>query len=62
MIEDLIRAKAKDRLKELEESPEEKGQRLKYSSFYRLVIGGYRAIYESDREEGGGHNLVHRTR
>ena len=48
-----LRAEVKGRLKELKESPEEKGQRLKYSSFCRLVIGDYRAIYESDREEGG---------
>jgi len=47
-----LRAKVKDRLKELKESPEEKGQRLRYSPFYRLRIGDYRAIYEVDREGG----------
>jgi len=47
-----LRAKIKDRLRELEESPEEKGQRLKHSPFYRLRIGDYRAIYEIHEEEG----------
>ena len=47
-----LRAKIKDRLRELEESPEEKGQRLKHSAFYRLRIGDCRAIYEIHGEEG----------
>jgi len=47
-----LKKKIKDRLRELEESPEEKGQRLKYSHFYRLRIGDYRVIYEINREEG----------
>lgn len=46
-----LREKIKGRLLELEEAPEEKGQRLKYSSFYRLRIGDYRAIYEIHPEE-----------
>ena len=47
-----LREKIKGRLRELEESPEEKGQSLKHSPFYRLRIGDYRAIYEINREEG----------
>ena len=46
-----LRVMIKKRLRELEESPEEKGQRLRYSSFYRLRIGDYRAIYEINQEE-----------
>jgi len=41
-----LREKIKGCLRELEKAPEEKGQRLKHSSFYRLRIGDYRAIYE----------------
>jgi len=47
-----LREKIKNNLRELEESPEQKGQRLKYSPFYRLRIGDYRAIYEIHKEEG----------
>jgi len=42
----------KNSLKELEESPEKKGQRLRYSSFYKLRTGDYRAIYKIIKEEG----------
>lgn len=41
----------KDSLRGLEESPREKGERLKHSSFWRLKIGDHRAIYEVDEEE-----------
>ena len=44
----------KDRLKrslqELKDRPEEKGERLKHSLFWRLRIGDYRVIYEIDKE------------
>lgn len=43
-----LKKRIKDRLSELENSPEKKGQRLKYSPFWRLRIGDYRAIYEID--------------
>jgi len=46
-----LRIMIKNRLRDLEESPEEKGQRLRHSSFYRLRIGDYRAIYEINQEE-----------
>lgn len=41
----------KQRLGELGDKPEEKGIRLKHSSFWRLRIGDYRAIYMIDEEE-----------
>jgi mRNA interferase RelE/StbE len=44
-----LRETIKKALNELEESPEEKGERLKPSDFWRLRIGDYRAIYEIDR-------------
>ena len=46
-----LRIMIKNRLRELEESPEEKGQRLRHSLFYRLRTGDYRAIYEINQEE-----------
>ena len=42
----------KERLKELEEEPEEKGERLRHSPFYRLRIGDHRAIYMVEEETG----------
>ena len=47
-----LRVMIKNRLRDLEESPEEKGQRLKHPPFYRLRIRDYRAIYEINKEEG----------
>lgn len=40
----------KERLRELEEEPKVKGERLKHSSFYKLRIGDYRAIYSVEEE------------
>lgn len=40
----------KNKIKELEELPEEKGKRLKHSDFWILRIGDYRGIYEVDKE------------
>lgn len=45
-----IRDQLKKRLRELEESPEMKGEHLKHSPFWRLRVGNYRAIYEIDSE------------
>lgn len=45
-----LKEKIKARLKELETSPCEKGQRLKPTSFWRLRIGDYRAIYMIEEE------------
>jgi mRNA interferase RelE/StbE len=43
-----LRSRIKQSLKELEGSPESKGERLKGSPFWRLRVGEYRAIYEID--------------
>ncbi len=44
------RERIKNKIKELEEFPGEKGKHLKYSNFCVLRIGDYRAIYEVDKE------------
>ncbi len=46
-----LRRRIRDRLRELVSSPKETGQRLKYSPFWRLRMGDYRAIFEVDEEE-----------
>ena len=46
-----FRARIKDALRELRNSPESKGERLTPSSFWRMRIGDYRAIYEIDRKK-----------
>jgi len=46
-----LRSRIRDALKTLEDSPEEKGQRLKDTRFLRIRIGDYRAIYMIDTEE-----------
>jgi len=46
-----LRRRIRDRLRELVSSPKETGQHLKYSPFWRLRIGDYRAIFEVDEEE-----------
>jgi mRNA-degrading endonuclease RelE of RelBE toxin-antitoxin system len=38
-------------LRELQESPESKGERLRPSEFWRIRVGDHRAIYEIDREK-----------
>lgn len=46
-----LRARIKSRLEELEDHPERKGKRLRYSDFWGLRIGDYKAIYEIDEGE-----------
>ena len=41
-----IRSRVKQRLIELKEAPEEKRTRLKYTDYWRIRVGDYRAIYE----------------
>lgn len=41
----------KNRLRGLRFSPEKKSERLRYSNFWRLRIGNYRAIYEINVDE-----------
>jgi len=44
------RERIKNKIRELEEFPGEKGKHLKHSNFWTLRIGDYRAIYEVDKE------------
>ena len=46
-----LRERIKDRLRELADQPERKGQRLRHSPFWRLRIGDYRAIYILNKEK-----------
>jgi len=45
-IEEPIRSRMIEKIRELRENPERIGKRLKYSDFWSLRIGDYRAIYE----------------
>ena len=45
-----LRSRIREGPVELADSPEEKGQRLMHSPFWRLRLGDYRVIYEIDRE------------
>lgn len=46
-----IRERIKNKLHDLKESPEKKGERLKYSEFWKIRVGEYRIIYEIDAEK-----------
>jgi mRNA interferase RelE/StbE len=50
-IEDKIRLRIKEKLKELRDNPERVGKRLKHSDFWSLRVGDYRAIYEINRNK-----------
>ena len=50
-----LRTRIKDALRELQDSPETKGERLAESAFWRIRVGDYRAIYEID---GKGKKVV----
>jgi len=50
-IEETVRPKIMERLRELRNRPEEVGKRLKYSDFWSLRVGDYRAIYEINRDK-----------
>jgi mRNA interferase RelE/StbE len=45
-----LRRNVRENLAELVGSPEEKGEHLIHSPFWRLRVGDYRVIYEIDRE------------
>ena len=45
-LEKSIRSRVNQRLIELKEAPEEKGTRLKYTDYWSIRVGDYRAIYE----------------
>ena len=46
-----IQRQIKNKLKELEEYPEQRGKHLRYTQFWSLRIGDYRAIYEVKKNE-----------
>jgi len=48
-IENTIKARIVERLKELKDNPERVGKALRHSNFWSLRVGDYRAIYEIDR-------------
>jgi len=48
-IEEPIRLRIVERLRELRDGPERVGKRLKFSDFWSVRVGDYRAIYEIDR-------------
>jgi len=48
-IEESIRLRIVERLRELKDRPERVGKRLRYSDFWSVRVGDYRAIYEIDR-------------
>jgi mRNA interferase RelE/StbE len=48
-IENTIKARIVERLRELKDNPERVGKALRYSNFWSLRVGDYRAIYEIDR-------------
>jgi mRNA interferase RelE/StbE len=45
-IEEQTRSRITEKLRELRNRPERAGKRLKYSDFWSLRVGDYRAIYE----------------
>ena len=46
-----VRDRVRQILRELENSPERKGERLKHSQFWRTRVGDCRAIYEIDEKK-----------
>lgn len=50
-IEKSIRTRIIAKLKELSDNPEKVGKPLKYSDFWSLRVGKYRAIYEINRSK-----------
>jgi mRNA interferase RelE/StbE len=48
-IEESVRLRIVERLRELRDSPERVGKRLRFSDFWSLRVGDYRAVYEIDR-------------
>lgn len=50
-LDENTKARLKGAFKELADSPEKAGKRLKLSDFWSLRIGHYRAIYEVDRDK-----------
>ena len=49
-IKEPIRSRIKEKLRKLRDHPERVGKPLKYSDFWSLRVGDYRAIYEINRD------------
>ena len=49
--EQIIRERIKNKLRLLKNLPDRKGNHLRYTPFWKLRIGDYRAIYEIDHKE-----------
>ena len=50
-IEEQTRLRITEKLRELKNRPERVEKRLKYSEFWSLRLGDYRAIYEINRDK-----------
>ena len=50
-IEKPTRLRIKEKLRELRDRPERIGKPLKYTNFWSIRIGDYRAIYEINRDK-----------
>lgn len=49
-IKEPMRSRIKGQLAELRDDPEEMGKQLRYTDFWSLRIGDYRAIYDIKRD------------
>jgi mRNA interferase RelE/StbE len=50
-LDEPMRTRIRNRLRELGSDPEKTGKKLKYSDYWSLRIGDYRAIYEISEEK-----------
>ncbi len=50
-IERFVRQRIREQLRMLKDRPERAGKQLKFSDFWSLRVGDYRAIYEIDRKK-----------
>lgn len=50
-IEKSVKSRIIEKLRELADYPDKTGKRLKYSDFWSLRIGDYRAIYEINEDK-----------
>ena len=51
-IKEPMRSRIREELTELRSDPEGAGKKLRYTDFWSLRIGDYRAIYEIERDRG----------
>jgi mRNA interferase RelE/StbE len=50
-LDEPLRTRIRNRLRKLGSDPEKTGKRLKYSDYWSLRIGDYRAIYEISEQK-----------